>query len=213
MAEYRVTTQRADGSTPAGQTARVEPVASAAPTGAEMISGDGQQPHKAADDTEQVYYEGSPQLRGELGRSLLWIVLGLAIIAAPILLTVFAQMAIPWWGYVAADGVGLVLLAVPWIRMKAISYRISNYRIDLERGLIGRTIDTLELWHIDDVGFRQSIWDRIVGVGNITVRSGDDTTPLLELRSLPHAKSLFDTLKQRVIAVKRQRGVIKMDAS
>jgi len=146
-----------------------------------------------------------------LGRGLLWIALALLIIAAPILLAVFTEMLIPWWAYVAAVVVGIALFLVPWLRVKAIGYRITNYRIDYEKGLIGRTIDTLELWHIDDVRFRQSIWDRLVGVGNITVASDDESTPLLELRSLPNSKSLFETLKQRVIAVKRQRGVIKMD--
>jgi hypothetical protein len=31
------------------------------------------------------------------------------------------------------------------------------------------------------------------------------------LKGLPNPRSLFESLKQRVIAVKRQRGVIKMD--
>ena len=51
----------------------------------------------------------------------------------------------------------------------------------------------------------------MLGVGTITVISHDDTTPRLQLKSLPKARPLFDQLKQRVIAVKRQRGVIKMD--
>ena len=29
--------------------------------------------------------------------------------------------------------------------------------------------------------------------------------------SLPNPRPLFETLKQRIIAVKRQRGVVKMD--
>jgi hypothetical protein len=41
--------------------------------------------------------------------------------------------------------------------------------------------------------------------------SNDKTTPQLVLHGLPKARPLFDALKQRIIAVKRQRGVIKMD--
>ena len=47
--------------------------------------------------------------------------------------------------------------------------------------------------------------------GKIKIISHDDTTPLLLLRGLPHPRQIFDSLKQRIIAVKRQRGVIKMD--
>ena len=62
-----------------------------------------------------------------------------------------------------------------------------------------------------DLSFSQSLLDRILGVGNIRIISHDQTTPVLLLRGLPKARPLFQTLEQRVIAVKRQRGVIKMD--
>jgi hypothetical protein len=64
---------------------------------------------------------------------------------------------------------------------------------------------------VDDIEFQQSFFDRLMGVGNITVFSNDKTTPQLHLRGLPNPRPLFESLKQRVIAVKRQRGVIKMD--
>jgi hypothetical protein len=95
--------------------------------------------------------------------------------------------------------------------VKSVRYRISNYRIDFERGIFGKKIDTLELWHVEDIHFEQSFLDRILGVGNITVVSHDDTTPRLVMIGIPNPRPLFETLKQRVIAVKRQRGVVKMD--
>ena len=107
--------------------------------------------------------------------------------------------------------VGLLLVFLPAIIVRQSRYRISNYRIDYERGLLGKKIETLELWHVDDIEFQQSFFDRLMGVGNITVFSADKTNPKLELRGLPNPRPLFESLKQRVIAVKRQRGVIKMD--
>ena len=107
--------------------------------------------------------------------------------------------------------VGLLLMVIPLLIVKQLRYRISNYRIDYEKGLLGKKIETLELWHVDDIEFQQSFFDRIMGVGQITVFSNDKTTPRLELKGLPNPRPLFESLKQRVIAVKRQRGVIKMD--
>jgi hypothetical protein len=95
--------------------------------------------------------------------------------------------------------------------IRSIRYRITNYRIDYERGILSKTIDTLELWHVEDIHFHQGIIDRIVNAGDITIMSHDDTTPRLDLRGVPNPRPLFESLKQRVIAVKRQRGVIKMD--
>src|SRR5690606_28437515 len=107
--------------------------------------------------------------------------------------------------------VAIALLILPWAVVKTTRYRISNYRIDFERGLLSKTIDTLELWHVDDIRYRQSLLDRMLRVGTITIISDDSTTPKLELEGLPNPRPLFDQLKTRVIAVKRQRGVIKMD--
>ena len=87
--------------------------------------------------------------------------------------------------------------------------RMTEMRVG--RGILGKRIDTLELWHVEDIRFEQSFLDRILGVGNLMVVSHDDTTPKLMMHGLPDPRRLFETLKQRVIAVKRQRGVVKMD--
>jgi uncharacterized membrane protein YdbT with pleckstrin-like domain len=105
----------------------------------------------------------------------------------------------------------VILILIPWIKAKMVAYKITNYRIDLERGLLSKRLDTLELWHVEDIRMNQSFLDRILGVGTVTVISHDDTTPQLSMRGIPHPRPLYETLKQRVIAVKRQRGVVKMD--
>ena len=99
----------------------------------------------------------------------------------------------------------------PLAARKRYRFRITNYRIDFERGLLAHNIDTLELWHVEDLRFHQSLMARILGVGTITVLSKHPTTPMLIIPSIPNAQALFKTLEQRVIAVKRQAGVIKVD--
>jgi uncharacterized membrane protein YdbT with pleckstrin-like domain len=152
-------------------------------------------------------------LRGELGRLFGFGVVALLLIAIPFLYRFVSRDKglPPVWVTIACIVIGLLLALVPWIMTKTYRYRISNYRIDFERGLLSRNIDTLELWHVEDISFHQSLLDRMLGVGTITIISHDDTNPRLELKSLPKPRPLFDMLKQRVIAVKRQRGVIKMD--
>jgi membrane protein YdbS with pleckstrin-like domain len=169
-----------------------------------------ERPHRPADDREEVYFEGSPLLRGEIGRMLITIVIGVILFAIPILAWLM-KWNWPWWLSVALVVIGIIVIVTPIVMMKAIRYRISNYRIDLEHGILSKEIDTLELWHVEDIHFHQSLLDRIFGVGTITVISHDDTTPKLALKGVPNPRPLFETLKQRVIAVKRQRGVIKMD--
>jgi len=141
----------------------------------------------------------------------LWTLVGLALISVPILYRVFHGSWPHWIVALVLFALGVLFLLVPVIVVKQLRYRISNYRIDYEKGLLGKKIETLELWHVDDIEFEQSFFDRIMGVGKIIVFSNDKTTPKLELKGLPNPRPLFESLKQRVIAVKRQRGVIKMD--
>ena len=172
---------------------------------------DSDRPHKPADDNEEIYFHGSPLMRGELRRLLVCWTIGILIAAAPFVYQgmqpdgPFAIVLFVCWILAA------IFFLVPWAMAHTVRYRISNYRIDYERGLLSKRIDTMELWHVEDVTFYQSVTDRILNVGDITVLSHDETTPKLVLEGLPNPRPLFDSLKQRIIAVKRQRGVIKMD--
>jgi len=163
-------------------------------------------------ETESVYYEGSPLVRGSLGSLFLFLVIGILLIAVPFLHHYFFfPQWLPWWVTTALIVLGVLALIIPVVWARTIRYRISNFRIDYERGLLSKTIDTMELWHVDDIKFHQSFMERLLGVGTVTIMSDDQTTPSLPLRGLPNPRTIFDALKNRIIAIKRSRGVIKMD--
>jgi hypothetical protein len=163
-------------------------------------------PHQPADDEEIVYFDGSPSARGQIGKFPLFALIGAVLFVVP-----FFIPNIPLSVKLISCAVGLVFPCLPMLKVKTTRFRITNYRIDYERGILGKNIDTLELWHVEDIKFHQSLLDRILGVGNITILSHDESTPELLMFGLPDSRNLYEQLKQRVIAVKRQRGVIKMD--
>jgi hypothetical protein len=166
-------------------------------------------PHAEPDDREEIYFEGSPPVRALAGKMFLYVLIAIGFLALAILL--IHKQTGPWWLWVGLIVVAIALPLVPSILAKRVRYRITNYRIDFERGLLSKNIDTMELWHIEDLHFHQSLLDRIFNVGTITVLSKDETMPQLMLRGVPNPRPIYEMLKQRVIAVKRQRGVIKMD--
>src|SRR5262252_7813285 len=100
-------------------------------------------PHKPADDSEEVYYAGSPLLRGHVGRFFGFGIAGLVILAIPFLI-----QSSQGWPWLACVTIGLILIVMPALMARTVRYRISNYRIDYERGLLSKNIDTLELWHV-----------------------------------------------------------------
>jgi membrane protein YdbS with pleckstrin-like domain len=168
-------------------------------------------PHRPSGDEEIVYYEGRPLLRGDQAKAGIMLIIGVGLIALPILAWLFEWT---WWnGWLTLISLLLaaIVIVVPMLAMRAIRYRVTSYRIDYERGILTKRIDTMELWHVEDIKFEQGLMDRIMNVGSIIVLSNDKSSPRLELHGIPNPRAIFDQLKQRVIAVKRQRGVIKMD--
>jgi membrane protein YdbS with pleckstrin-like domain len=169
-------------------------------------------PHKPADDSEEVYFEGSPLLRAELGQVILFGIGGVVLLALAITNLVHWKYDWPWWVYLAMILIAAGLTFWPMMMRKTVRYRITNYRIDLTSGVLSRNVDTVELWHVEDLRLHQSLINRMVGVGAITIMVHDQALPKFTLRGLPQPQELFKMLEQRVIAVKRQRGVMKVDA-
>jgi hypothetical protein len=169
--------------------------------------------HAQPGDEEIVYFDGSPTPASVAGKLTVHALVGLVLLSLPFLYHRFSgSHGWPiWWLSLSMVVIALLLPLLPLARLKTIRYRITNYRIDYERGIGSRDIDTLELWHVEDIHLHQSLWGRMLNFGAIAVESRDETLPKLTLVGVPNARTIFETLKQRVIAVKRQRGVIKMD--
>jgi membrane protein YdbS with pleckstrin-like domain len=168
-------------------------------------------PAGAVPDKEVVYFEGRPTLRADQAKAMLWLLIGLVLICLPVFAWILEWTWWPWWLTLICVVAAVLVVVIPWLLIRATRYRITNYRIDFERGIVTKKIDTLELWHVDDIKFEQGLIDRMMNVGCIIVISDDRTTPRLDLHGVPNPRQLFTQLQDRVIAVKRQRGVIKMD--
>lgn len=168
-------------------------------------------PHKPADDREEVLFDGKPALRWEYARLWFLVLIGILVLAVPILLAATETASLPWWGWISCIAIAVLLVLIPWIVTFKWRYKISNYRVDVEEGILSKRYDTLELWHVEDIQLDQRIVPRLLGVGTILIFSHADRTGAIHLQGIPQPRKLFETVKQRIIAVKRQRGVIKMD--
>ena len=159
------------------------------------------------EEREEVYFAGSPALRGSLAHILFSFLISLIVIVGATALHAYG-----WWIPAAGLLIAALVATIPILLIRSIHYRITIYRVDFERGLFSKDINTLELWHVEDIKYHQSLLDRLLNIGQITVIAHDEATPTLLLKSLPNPRPVFDALKDRIIAVKRQRGVVKIDA-
>jgi len=113
-----------------------------------------------------------------------------------------------FWSYVIAGVLSIALIGLLWIgylnlRRKSLRYKITDRTIDYEVGLISRKIETLQLWRVRDLDFRQSAMERILGVARIYVFTKDITDPELILYGLPASREIFDRLKEAADIARR----------
>jgi membrane protein YdbS with pleckstrin-like domain len=107
--------------------------------------------------------------------------------------------------------VGAFLLVRIWIRTRSHRWKLTSRRIEMETGFLSKRVDTIELWRVRDVEFRQSFMDRLSSVSSLGITAHDGTTPALDLRGLPADRSIYDRLMNAVMQARQQRGVMNLN--
>ncbi len=158
---------------------------------------------------DQIIYEGSPDLSG-------WQV--------P-LMTYTVFVALLWLGFVISlfspstpkestisvmvPGAFTLLIVLFVLKIKNTHYKISSLMINVKRGILFHSHDTLDVWRIKDIQFRQGVFDRNYNTGTIVCVSLDKSSPILLIKGLKEAKSVYEKLR---IAAFKQRSSRKVTA-
>lgn len=74
--------------------------------------------------------------------------------------------------------IGVILLCwrsiAPWVSWRTTHYVFTTHRVLIRRGVLHHTGHDIALQRISDVGFSQSLWDRLVRAGSLTIESASE---------------------------------------
>lgn len=84
-------------------------------------------------------------------------------------------------------------------------YSLSEDRLFRETGLLNLNEEEVLLYRVRDVSLSRSLWQRIFGVGTITVHSSDKTSPTLEVINVKDSKSVKELIFINVEKSKEER--------
>ena len=99
-----------------------------------------------------------------------------------------------------------------WVRARAVRYRITTQRIIVERGLLSKRMDQIDLYRINDYIVDRPFMQRVVGTGNLTLETMDKTSREISLSGLPtDVMALYENLRKATEEEKRRRGVRLID--
>jgi uncharacterized membrane protein YdbT with pleckstrin-like domain len=89
----------------------------------------------------------------------------------------------------------LLFLGLPFTFTK---YLLTPKSLQLNRGLFTTTEEDLLLFRVMDISFKRTFFQKLVGLGTLTVRSSDKTNPILEVRNIKNCKFFKEALDERV---------------
>lgn len=93
------------------------------------------------------------------------------------------------------------------LRNKRTRYTVSNRRLSIQSGIFSKRVDDIALFRIRDVDLRQSIWQRMGGIGNLLVISTDSVDPNVMLRGLRDPDRVRRILREQADMSRRREGV------
>ena len=94
-------------------------------------------------------------------------------------------------------------------------YALSEDRLFLRRGFLNVTQDEIVLYRVRDLRVSQNLWQRIFGVGTVTVVSTDKSIPQLVIKNVKQpweVKELIHEYVEKMKIARRMRvGEMSMD--
>lgn len=102
----------------------------------------------------------------------------------------------------------LAVVAIPyaiwrWLVTRNEIYELTTERLRMRRGVFNKELDELELYRVRDSRVEQPFWQRLFGLGTITIVSGDATTPVTVIPAIRDAEQVREHLRN---CVEAQRG-------
>ncbi len=86
-------------------------------------------------------------------------------------------------------------------------YKLSVDRLFFETGALNTEEEEVQLYRVRDISVRRTLWQKICGVGTVTVNSSDKSAPTIELKNVKRAKDVKELLNEQVEKVKVARNV------
>jgi membrane protein YdbS with pleckstrin-like domain len=96
---------------------------------------------------------------------------------------------------------GLALVGVLYLLFKIVygryymHYRLTTQRIFLEKGLLGKTVDQTELVRVEDVQFRQNVYQRMMSIGNVHVLAHDLTDGQIIIKNIDEPSQVSEHIR------------------
>ena len=87
-------------------------------------------------------------------------------------------------------------------------YVITNERVRIVEGILGKDREDIELVRIQDIDQSQSISERLLNIGDILIRSHDTTNPQAVIRNVKDPQAVHEILRRAVLDARKRHKLV-----
>ena len=86
----------------------------------------------------------------------------------------------------------------------SVHYQITNERVRITEGLLGKDREDIELVRIQDMDLTQGMTERMLGIGDVHIRSHDRSDPSLTLSNVSNPTEVHEILRRAVLKARKK---------
>lgn len=87
-------------------------------------------------------------------------------------------------------------------------YKVTNHRMILTFGFIGRRTEEIDLYRVTDVGVKQHPLERITRIGDVYIASADQSSPIKYLHNVAPPDQVKDIIREAARVERHRRRVL-----
>jgi hypothetical protein len=87
------------------------------------------------------------------------------------------------------------------------SYAITNERLKIVKGMFSRDIENFELIRIQDIDLSQGAHERVMGIGDVTIRGHDASAAEVVLRNVKSPEAIYEILRKAWLDARKRYGL------
>lgn len=85
-------------------------------------------------------------------------------------------------------------------------YTVTDERIRITEGFLGKARENVELIRIQDIDYKQSLSERMLNLGDINIRSHDPSNPAIQLKNIKDPDAVYEILRRAVLAARKRHN-------
>jgi membrane protein YdbS with pleckstrin-like domain len=161
-------------------------------------------------EAEQDLFEGHPAVIYRIGQFMPFLLVLVLAIAVGYAMSAgyIGKSDLSFLTLVAGSlAVCAAILFVYYTNSRRIHYRVTTQRIKLERGMLSKVQESLELFRVDHFELRRPLGSRMLGYGSLHLYSSDAELDTFSIYGVRNLEQLADQLRECQLRERTRRGL------